>query len=80
MDMKKYYKVSIWLAGGGKIIKEINGENLDSLDTLIGGRFRASMEPAYSNKTTPFIRLENLTIKCTDISAIDIEEKTVFIN
>lgn len=78
--MRKYYKVSIWLSGGGKIIKEVDGANLDALDTLIGGRFRASMDPAYSNNITPYIRLDNLTIKCTDISAIDIEEKTSFEN
>ena len=68
----KYFKISIWLSGGGKITKETDAKNIDELAWIIE-EFKDSIGPSYSRN---FIMLDNCLIKCNDISAIDIEQKT----
>lgn len=69
----KYFKISIWLIGGGKIIKETTTETIDELNYWILEKFKDSINtPSFSSQILEF---DNCIIKFSDISAIDIEEK-----
>ena len=68
----KYFKISIWLIGGGKIIKETTEENIDELNWILEEFKHSINAPSFSSQILEF---DNCLIKFSDISAIDIEEK-----
>ena len=61
-------KISVWLKGGGKLIKELKTENTNYIET----QFDAY---ASGNPITNILVLDNCRVNFADISAIDIEEK-----
>ena len=64
-------KVSIWLKGGGKLIKEFTNADPQNFK-YIKTQFESYIA---TNPICSYLTLDNCIVKFEDISAIDIEEK-----